>query len=192
MSYPALSVLVQFNKTPKTQDCPIDLTTLQWGFLSDNVIYGNFQLPDNKYINYTVTNHFEYGKDWLLIGCQPNIFGKSPTGEIVDLREYNYDQYFKHEEYWKVDLMLEIPKDGHIFAKEISALKYEYDVFAVYFKSDYSQVGEFHDRFSKMKKTDVVGYYYNPTTQEVDLEHEGYCDVLGEILKSFETDQKEE
>lgn len=192
MSYPTLSVLVQFNKTPKTQDCPIEIETIKWGYLSDNVLYGNFKLPDDKYIDYTVSNTYEYGKDWLWIGCEPKIFVKTAEGEIVDLHEYKPHEYFKHEDYWKVDLMLETPKDGHIFAKEISALKYEYDVFAVFFKSNFSHLGEFTDRLADLNKADVVGYFYNPLTKEVDLEHEGYCDVLGSILKELENEEGEE
>jgi hypothetical protein len=38
----------------------------------------------------------------------------------------------------------------------------------------------------------VVGYFYNPLTKEVDLEHEGYCDVLGSILKELENEEGEE
>lgn len=183
-SYPSLNVLVEFNKTPKTQECPIEISTIQWGYLTDNVLYGNFKLPDDKYITITIkSNTTEYGKKWLWLGCEPKIYIKTDKGEIVDLSEYKADEYYKHEDYWRVDLMLEEPDGCHIFAKEINALKYEYDVFAVVFKSDYSHIGEFHNKLTQMSKTEVIGYFYDPVTKYVDLEHEGYNDVLGNILK---------
>ena len=190
-SYPSLSVLVEFNKTPKTQDCPIEINTIQWGYLTNNILYGNFKTPDDKYVTVTIkSNITDYGKKWLSLGCEPKIYIKTAEGEIVDLSEYKNDEYYKHEDYWRVNLMLEEPAGCHIFAKEISPLKYEYDVFAVVFKSDYSHVGEFHDKLTKMSIPETVGYFYDPITKEVELEHDQYSDVLGSILKRLDQEEK--
>jgi hypothetical protein len=193
-----LHVIVNFNKTPEHQVCPIDLSNISWGNLSENVLYCNFFLHDHKYIriNHSDLSESQYGKLWLTFKCEPEIYHMTETGEIVNLFEYDVEKYFKHKDYWCVNLQLEQPSGYNSYSIKVESLKYEYAIFVNIFKFAVFSPSNFYDQFTQLKKEmtkpAVVGYFYDPITTEIDLQHEEYSSVISEILNELEYEDDDE
>ncbi len=189
MDYKALHVIANFNKTPKTQICPIDLDNISWGHLSEHTLFCRFMLHEHKYIrvNYNSMPYSQYCKGWLTFKCEPDIYQKIESGEVVNLFEHNAEEYYKHEDYWCVNLQVEEPEGYTTYSIKVESLRYEYNIFVNVFKYDHN---EFERLKRKMIEPLVIGHFYDPVTKEIDLQHDEYSSVVGAILNELQDEDE--
>lgn len=186
MNKEKLNVVLEFNKTNKFIESPILLNNILWGYLTDNILYGYFHHPDFKYIHTQIQNEYKYKKNWLIVICEPIIYQKINENEFISLRDLCLNDYYNHEDYWKVNILFEKPECCYIYAKELNCLKYEQELFAIYFGENFEKgTSEFSDKLNQIKKSKNIGYIYNKETNEIELNHEEYSEIVGNILNDL-------
>jgi len=186
MNQEKLNVIVEFNKTKKTQECPIIIDRIDWGYLTDNILYGSFHHPDFKYLNINVSHEYRYKRNWMIVDCEPYIYEKSEDDQFISLLEHDIHKYFSHEDYWNAQILFEQPNNCNIYAKEVNCLKWQHDFFAVYFPIKITDNSTyFLEKYKAMKQSINIGYIYDKKTNEAELIHNEYSEVVNDMLNEL-------
>ncbi len=174
-----LNCIVYFKQTEKTKKCPIDASNILWDRYSDTTLFGFIETPDFKYTNVKVEEEYDYGKFWILVTCKPII----TDGRGNDLKG---EEYTSHEDFWLVEIRLEIPKGTNVICHNVNLLKNGFQIWATAIEKD-------KDYTSGIELPHFVEIIESHEDLSCDIDSSDGCLILNDVLERFiEEDNDEE
>jgi hypothetical protein len=175
MNKELLNVIVEFKETNKVKECPVEIDSILWDYLNDNLILGKFSTPDFKYV-FIETAHwfFEFYKSWVCIECTPIIYDEKGN----DLKEKNIDEYLEHEDFWRAIIKFEVPDHVIVQSTNISSIKYGYEVFC-------NVVEKGRDPYKDLRSPHRIGIFTD-ANENKSIRCDEDCPLVSIILDDFD------
>ena len=173
-----LNCIVYFKQTEKTKKCPIDASNILWDRYSDTTLFGFIETHDFRYTNVKIEEEYDYGKFCILVTCKPDI--TDGRGNVLKGEEYT-----SHEDFWLVEIRLEIPKGTNVICHNVNLLKNGFQIWATAIEKD-------KDYTSGIELPHFVEIIESHEDLSCDIDSSDDCLILNDVLERFIEEENDE